>query len=188
MRASLFIAAAFSGLLILLPSQVANGQAPQSNIMVVDVAEVYKAHNGFNAELEAMKQDVETFKATITRETQRLQQLAEEIKKYEANSEDFKRREEALSADTAKLNVFRNQKNREFLEREARLYFDTYVGISRELATLADEYGVTLVLRIDNKVPDASDRQSVLQAVNSNIVYKRPNSDFTAMLIERVNR
>lgn len=187
MKARLILAALF-GLLILLPQQATNAQSPQSKIVVVDVAQVYKSHNTFNAELEAMKQDVEAFKASIQRETQRLQQLSEDLKRFDPNSDDYKRREEELSTDTAKLGVFRNQKNREFLEREARLYFDTYIGINRQMSSIADEYGITLVLRVDNNVPDAKDRQSVLQAVNRNIVYKQPQTDYTAMLIERVNR
>lgn len=184
MKARLFLAVVAAGLIFAVPA----GLQAQSNIAVVDIAEVFKAHTRFNNSLDAMKQDVETFKNRIQAETQRLQAQSEQLNAYSASSAEYKELESQLTNDTAKLSVFRNQQNREFLEKEARLYFDTYVEISEALNQLTQERGITLVLRVDNKEPDPADSQTILQAVNRNIVYKRADRDITAMLIERVNR
>lgn len=188
MKARFWMPAALAVLVIFAADNPASAQQPGSKIAVVDVAAVFKAHRQFNQSLEAMKADVEIFKNEITRETQRINQMTEELNSFTANSEEYKQREQNISDVSAKLAVYRNQKNREFLEREAKLYFDTYVAISRELGSVCEAQGYTLILRQDGQEVEVGNRASVIQNINRDIVYAHPSTDITQMLIERVNR
>lgn len=166
----------------------ASAQTTVSNVAVVDVAAVFKADQQFNGKLEAMKEEVEVFQADLQREQQAIANRAERLNQYDPGSVEYKNLEVQLTNESAKLTVIRNQKNREFLEREASLYYETYLRVQQELNAMANEMGVTLILRVDNKEPDVSNRQSVLQTVNRNVVYQRGDRDITAKLVDRINQ
>ena len=65
--------------------------------------------------------------------------------------------------------------------------YDTYVEVSSMINRMSEERGYSLVLRVSNAPTDPADRQSVLQTVNRNIVFKRPDRDITQEIIARVN-
>ena len=103
----------------------------QQDICVVDIAEVFKNHNGFNQQLELLKQEAETFKFELQQRAQELQSKSEQLKTFEPGSPEYKHLESELAQSSANLEVDRRSKTREFVSREARMHFDTYVQVSR---------------------------------------------------------
>ena len=58
------------------------------------------------------------------------------------------------------------QKRQEFLEKEARIYYEAYSKVYDEVAKLAARNDIRLVLRFNSEEMKQDDRNSVLQGVN----------------------
>ncbi len=71
------------------------------------------------------------------------------------------------------------------LNREARIYYDTYSQMQSVVAAAAEKYGISLVVRFDSQPIDASNRGEVVKGVNRNVVFQK-NLDLTSMVIERM--
>ena len=147
-------------------------------IALVDVAKVFKAHTRFNASLEQMKKDAEMFQTMMRTEQNKLAAEAELLKQANPNDPDFKAKETEISKKLAELQVTQSQKGRDISEKEARLYFDTYVEVTQQIANYADRF---------NSAPiDAADRKSVIEGVNREIVFQE-GRDITDQVIATIN-
>ena len=76
-------------------------------------------------------------------------------------------------------------KQREFREREAQLYFETYQEVQREISRLADQYHLSLVLRFESQPIEANSPSSVMAGVNRQVLYQR-NLDLTPHVVSAV--
>lgn len=170
------------------PATAANNGPVQANqrIALVDVAKVFKAHSRFNASLEQMKKDAEMFQAMMRTEQEKLAAEAEVLKQIDPKSPEFKAKETEISKKLAELQVTQSQKGREISEKEARLYFDTYVEVTQQIGNFADRNGIGLVLRFNSEPIDSSNRQSVIEGVNREIVYQA-GRDITNQVIATIN-
>lgn len=155
-------------------------------IALVDVAKVFKAHTRFNASLEQMKKDAEMFQTMMRTEQNKLAAEAELLKQANPNDPDFKAKETEISKKLAELQVTQSQKGRDISEKEARLYFDTYVEVTQQIANYADRNGIGLVLRFNSAPIDAADRKSVIEGVNREIVFQ-VGRDITDQVIATIN-
>ena len=77
------------------------------------------------------------------------------------------------------------QTNTELLNREARIYFDTYTRMQQVVSTLAGEYNISLIIRFDSQAINPENRPEVIKGVNRNVVYQK-NLDLTTMVIEKM--
>jgi ribosomal protein L12E/L44/L45/RPP1/RPP2 len=77
-------------------------------------------------------------------------------------------------------------KQKNVAEQEAKVYYNTYNQIYKQVEIFADSYGIGLVLRHNNVQMDPQKRDTVLQGVNRAIVFQR-NLDITEEVIKRVN-
>lgn len=160
-------------------------QASQK-VALVDVARVFKAHARFNASLEQMKKDAEMFQAMMRTEQEKLAAEAEVLKQIDPKSPEFKAKETEISKRLAELQVTQSQKGREISEKEARLYFDTYVEVTQQIANYADRNGIGLVMRFNSEPIDSTNRQSVIEGVNREVVYQ-VGRDITNQVIATIN-
>ena len=64
-------------------------------------------------------------------------------------------------------------KKKEFLEDEARVYFETYGRVEQVIRAYASRNGIGLVLRFSREKMNENDRNSVLAGVNRAVVFLR---------------
>jgi Skp family chaperone for outer membrane proteins len=182
--------------LLLAGATCAWAQAPRTTtatprtraaVVVLDVGRVFKEHIRFKQRMELMKKDVTSFTDKINREKEDIKKLHEQRKLYEAGSPDYKKIEEDATRMQSQLVVEMQLKEREFMEQEAKLFYQTYMEVQQRVAEFADHNGISLVLRYNSEQIDPDDRASVLAGVNSPIVFQR-DLDITSFIIEAVNR
>jgi hypothetical protein len=106
---------------------------------------------------------------------------------FRPGTQEYDNLERSLADRGAKMQVDMQMKRKEFLEREARVYYDVYVMVEAAIRDFADMNGIELVLRYSAEPMDPQNRQSVLQGVNRPIVYHR-NLDITTAVLDRLNR
>ncbi len=188
-RHFLIAACVWVGVATSLFAQVSQPSSPpartRDRVAVLDLKRVFDENARFKQKLGAVKEEVEAFENQIKREQEALKQAAEGLALLKPGSIDFKTKERELAEWDSKLRVQMQLKRKEVLEKEAQLYLDTYEEIQTAVRTLADHYGISLVLRFDSASSDANNRQDIMRKINENVVYQK-NLDLTSAVIQRL--
>ena len=151
------------------------------------MSKIFQNHDGFKRAMEGMKEEVKQYEETLRARHQALAKKKEELAGFRPGTREYVTRERAIADETAKLSVDTQLKKKEFLEREARVYYRIYEEVTRAIQEYATRSGISLVLRYNGQKMNPEDRNSVLAGVNRAIVYQN-NLDITADIIDRLNR
>ena len=157
-----------------------------TSVVVIDVAFIFKNHIRFNARMNDLKKEIEGFEGQIKSETTALQQRAESLKSFAANSPEYRKLEGELAQAQADIQVKMGHKKREFLEKEARVYYDVYKEIEATVKVFCQQYRIGLVLRFNGDDMKPDDRASVLNGVNKAVVFQQ-NLDITEHILVKLN-
>jgi Skp family chaperone for outer membrane proteins len=154
-------------------------------VAVLDVAKVFEANAVFNQRMDAIKAEAQSFKAEMEQEQAALQQKAEKLKDYKPGAPEFNSLQAQLEQETAALRTRAQQTNTDLLNREARIYYETYTKMQETVAAIAGQYNITLIIRFDSRPIDPDNRAEVIQGVNRNIVYQK-QLDLTSMVVDKM--
>ena len=91
---------------------------------------------------------------------------------YAAGSPQYKQQEELIATKQAQIQLKMNLQKKEFMEREAKVYYQTYMEIEQEVTKFAQRHGINLVLRYNKIDMSSQDRREVLAGVNRAVVYQ----------------
>lgn len=155
-------------------------------VVVIDIAKVFKEFGAFNAQMESMKAEVDAYEEYLKGKQTELQALVEERGKFTANSAEYKAKDQEILQIQSQTSVEATTKRKEFMEREAQIYYAHYLIILRTIDEFAARNGITLVLRYNSDAIDPSNRQSIQQGVNNAIVFQR-SCDITNFVIRTLN-
>jgi Skp family chaperone for outer membrane proteins len=160
--------------------------AAPKQVVVIDIAKVFKEFGAFNAEMESMKAEVDAYEEYLKGKQTELQALVEARGKFTANSPEYKAKDQEILQIQSQTSVEATTKRKEFMEREAQIYFAHYVIILQTIDEFAARNGITLVLRYNSEPIDRTNRQSIQQGVNNAIVFQR-SCDITNFVIKTLN-
>jgi Skp family chaperone for outer membrane proteins len=157
-----------------------------TSVVVIDIAYIFKNHVRFNAAINDMKRDIQQYEAAAQEEAKKINAKAERLTQFNAGTADFKKLEEEVARDKSELQIKAGLKRKEFMEQEAKLYYQTYREIEQMVTVFAQRNRINLVLRYtpDEMKPD--DRNSVLQGVNRAVVFQQ-NLDITELILQQLN-
>ena len=158
----------------------------QTNVAIVDIGEIFKNHVEFTRGLEALKQEAEQFKNGSASIQQELLKKAEGLRMYQPGSDEYIRAESALAQETAKREVEQKARMTDMMIREAKLHYDTYVEVTKLISDYCQKQGIALVLRYNGMQMNPKDPATIMQKVNGNIVYQRPDKDITPIIIQQI--
>lgn len=181
--------ALFATGIVLSAANQATAQTQQQGgvVAVLDVKKVFDECTAFQNEIQVIKQEIKGFEEKFRKEGEALLQERRDLgNKYKSNSPEYKRAEADLARRFSDLKVRQQFKQKEILEREAALYYDTYKKILTLVANFAEANGITLVLRYESEPIDGEDRAKVIQGVNRRVVFQR-NRDLTGIITEKIN-
>ena len=167
-----------------LPAQQGNGPGL---VTVLDVAKVFENHSTFKANMAGLKQEVTEFQKSIREKvtllTEKRQKLAQNFK---IGTPEFKQAEIALATEESNLKTKTQQTERDYMNKEAQLYYNTYLEVQSVLESFAKQNNITLVLRFNSSPIDQTNRASVSAGVNRFIVYQN-SLDITELITKQVN-
>ncbi|MEQ8210505.1 MAG: OmpH family outer membrane protein [Lacipirellulaceae bacterium] len=150
----------------------AGAKAKQFGVAVVDVSYVFKEYPRFTQAMDGMKKQMEAAEADLKVERQKIQQQEEQRNEAKVGSETFKRLDEALARSKADFNIKAGGIRRDFLEREAKVYYDTYLEVNNAVKSYAEANSIGLVLRWNGNQVDPTKRDDVLRAISQPIVHQ----------------
>jgi len=156
-----------------------------TNVAVIDISMVFEKYPKFQTQMKDLKTQVEEFEAWLRSEQQKLTKMREDLQGYTPGSQQFKDKEEEMAKFQSELQVKMALQRKDFLEKEARIYYDAYNEVYQAVATLADRNEIKLVLRFNSDEMKPEDRGSVLQGVNRAVVFQR-NLNITNLVIREL--
>jgi Skp family chaperone for outer membrane proteins len=126
----------------------AQGQFP---IAVVDVAWIIKHHTRLLAQKKELTAEVEAAGKDFDEQGRKLQEKAKQLGPggYKPGSPEYNQAEETIVKEQSALKTAMQQKRREFVLREARMYYNAYVEISQQTKYESERRGIMLVLNFD---------------------------------------
>jgi len=160
--------------------------AAGTSVAVIDVAYIFKNHARFNQSMNDMKRDIEAFDAHMQEESKKLQKKQEEMTSFGPSSPQFKKLDEELAKMKSDFQIAVQSKKRDFLEQEAKVYYNIYREVEEAVVVFAQRHGIRLVLRFTGDEMKADDRASVLQGVNKPVVYQ-DHLDITMDILNKLN-
>ena len=162
-------------------------QAQGTNVAVVDVSKIFKHHIRFKQAQDDMRKEVQAFEAEMRQQQTKLQGLQATLKQSAPGSPDYKAKEEEMAKIASGLQVEMQLKRKEFLEKEAKLYSNTYNEVIGAVASFCNKNNIGIVHRFNSEPIDATNPQSVMQGVNRAIVYQQ-NLNITDFILDDLNR
>jgi Skp family chaperone for outer membrane proteins len=184
------VAASLSVLVLAALAQQPAGPAPAapsgSSVVVMEVDYIFKNHKRFNGRMADIKQEIEQFDAYVRGEQQKLNAEKEKLQVLSPSSPEYKAKEEQLVRQGSELQIKMAQKRKEFLEQEARVYYEVYKELEQTVAVFCQRNRIDLVLRFNRDEMKPDDRNSVLQGVNRAVVWQQ-GRDITDLILQMVN-
>ena len=176
---------------VALPTMASSLVAQENNeqsglVAVLDVAKVFKANTVFEQRMEEIKSEADSLKAQIQQEQDSIRARAQEVAQYEIGTPERNQMEGKIEQDQALLRTKARQAETDLLNREAKIYYETYQQMQSTVAKLAQQYGISLVLRFDSEDIDPTNRPDVIKGVNRAVVYHH-KLDLTKMVIETLS-
>ena len=161
--------------------------AQGTNVAVVDVSLIFKHHVRFKQSQEDMRKEVQDFEGEVRQQQTKLQAMQAKLKTFAPGSPDYKTSEEEMANIASGLQVQMQLKRKDFLEKEAKLYSNTYNEVVGAVANFAKKNNIGIVHRFNSEPIDASSPQSVMQGVNRSIVFQQ-SLNITDFILDDLNR
>ena len=181
-----WIAVSFASLAITALFSI-NAANAQTKVAIVDVGAIFKQHTSFAKQLEALKAQADGFKAEALRAQQALSESAQVLQEFQPDTDDFRARQTELAQKAAALQVEQNSLMQKLMEKEAMLHFETYQQVNALISQYCDDRGIQLVLRYNNQEMDLAQPGSVMQRVNSSVIYHNPDYDITQAIVGQLS-
>jgi Skp family chaperone for outer membrane proteins len=155
----------------------AGASASQYHIAVVDISFIFKNYPAFTSQIEKLKGEMEAADGTLRSERDRLVQMEEERNTKKPGSPEFKQLDENLARLKADFSIKQGTVRRDFLEKEATVYYTCYNQVAAAVKAYADKNNIGMVLRFtgDDEIADKSaapDREAVMRMIMQPIIHQ----------------
>lgn len=170
-----------------LAQNPAGANAQKFGVAVVDINYIFKNNPLFKSKMDGMKADFEKIETSVKGRQQQIIDMQERKKLLTPGSAEFKQVDEQIVKMNANLQVEVTQQRKELVEREAKIYYETYLQVSQAISYYAERQGIGLVLRFNGEQADPANRESILRNINKAIHYQN-SIDITPDIEVLLNR
>ena len=161
--------------------------ASKYNIAVVDISAIFKRHAGFKATMESMKKEMEGIETQLKADREVIQKAEQARAQVQPGSPDYKTADEDVARKMAEFNLKMGRLRKDFLEREAKVYYQTYIQVTKAVEYYAKRQNIGLVLRFNGESVDPNQREAVLREINKPVVFQ-DDIDITLDVLALLNR
>jgi Skp family chaperone for outer membrane proteins len=165
----------------------AGANASKYNIAVVDISYIFKKHERFKATMEQMKKEMETIEGELKGDREKIAAQEQQRNQFNVGSAEYKKMDEDIARQMAEFNLKMGKLRKEFLEREAKVYYQTYLEVVDAVKYYAKRQSIGLVLRFNGEPVDPNRRDDVLREINKPVVVQ-DQIDITPDVLALINR
>jgi Skp family chaperone for outer membrane proteins len=156
-------------------------------VALVDVNYIFHKHARFKSQIEEMKADIERTQADFKRTADQITKDAERLNDFRSGTPDYHNAEEELVKRRAELQAKMALQKREFLQREAKIYYNVYTEIMQEVQYYCQANNVGLVLSFNGDKINPENPDEVLRGINRQVVNYNPDLDITPTILQRIS-
>lgn len=160
--------------------------APKFGIAVVDISYVFKEHTQFKATMENMKNEMKSIEESLKAKRDQIASMEEARNQLKPGTPDFKSMDDKCAQAKAQFNLEMNRLQKDLMEKESKIYYQTYRQISDTIKYYATQRNIGLVLRFSGDLPDPSNPKDILKDINRPVVFEN-NVDITRDIVALVN-
>jgi Skp family chaperone for outer membrane proteins len=161
---------------------------PMSQVAILDLTYIFKNHLRFQQLSNDMRRAVDKAEKDLQADREAYRKLAEQMETtYRKGTPEYNAMEEELNKRAADLNLRVNRQKKEFLEQEAKIYFNVYSEVIEHVKYYSESNGINLVLRFNGDPIDRNDPQDVLKELNKSVLYYNRAIDITPLVLEKLN-
>jgi Skp family chaperone for outer membrane proteins len=168
-------------------ANAAGANAARYGIAVVDISYIFKNSASFNAQIESLKTEMKAADDGLKADRDALVQLQEKRNTLKPGSPEFKALDEQIAHQQAEFSIKQGTVRRDFLEKEAAVYFKTYTEVSNAVRYFAQQNNIGMVLRFNGDQVDPAQREDVMRAIMQPIVHQN-NIDITPDVLAMLSR
>jgi Skp family chaperone for outer membrane proteins len=168
-----------------------HAQAPRgigSPVAILDLTYIFKNHLRFQQMSDGMRRDVDAAENALKTDRDGYRKMTEQLETYRKGTPEYRAMEEELAKKAAELNLRVSIQKKDFLEQEAKIYYNVYQEIVEHVKYYSEQHGIALVLRFNGDPVDRNDPQEVLKELNKSVLYYNRAIDITPIILEEINR
>ena len=170
----------------------ASGAAAATNIPhkvgLIDMAFVFKNYKKFESLREDLKVEIASSEEQAKEMQKEIVEYQQKLKELKEGGAEYTKLEQQAVKKAADFENFRRQMSREFLKKESQIYLQVYNEVSKMVERYATHFNYTLIIRFNREDLDTENPQQLLQGMNRQVVYYRPNEDITTPVLESLNK
>ena len=189
---TLLLTTIVTGLFATPLSAFAQQTSPSANvsrfgIAVVDVSFVFKKYSHFTSAMESLKQEMQATDVQLKGDRDAIQAKEEKARQYNPSAPEFKQLDEEIARLKADLQLKVGRARKDILEREAKVYYQTYMEVTQAVQYYSQQNNLGLVLRFDGDPIDPNNPKAILQGINKTVVHQNA-IDITPDVLALLNK
>jgi Skp family chaperone for outer membrane proteins len=164
-----------------------SANAPRYGYAVVDVTYIFKNYAKFSQQMEGMKTAMESADSQLKADRDTVASKEQMREQYNPGAPEFKQIDEEIARLKAEFQLKAGKIRRDFMEREAQVYYSTFMEVSNAVQYYAQQHNIGMVLRFNGDSIDPNNREDILRAINKPVVFQN-NVDITPDVLALLNR
>ncbi len=169
------------------PAPGPSANAPRYGYAVVDVTYIFKNYAKFSQQMEGMKTAMESADSQLKADRDTVASKEQALGEFNPGTPDFNQIDEEIARLKAEFQLKAGKIRRDFMEREAQVYYSTFMEVSNAVQYYAQQHNIGMVLRFNGDSIDPNNREDILRAINKPVVFQN-NVDITPDVLALLNR
>ena len=156
---------------------------------LIDMAYLFSKYKKFDELRNDLKAEIETADAQLKARLEKIKNVQAEMKDLVPSSKEFTDREKQITEMAAAAEADRKNMQRRFMREETKIYQQVYREVLDGVNKYAEFQKYTLIVRFSrDEATEGDDPQKVMQSLQRQIVYNRPQDDITDKVLTYLNK
>lgn len=158
---------------------------------LVDLGYIFKEYKKFDVLREDLKVELQESETKAKGMAEAIQAIQNQIKggDLKEGSPEYIELEKKFTQKSTEFESFRKVTQKEFVRKESKLYQTIYLEVADAVEKFCKAYNYTMIMRFSREdLAATNDPQKLLQGLNKQVVYFRPEDDITDSVLEFLNR
>jgi Skp family chaperone for outer membrane proteins len=160
-------------------------QAASPGVYLVDINYIFKKHVRLRAQLKELTEEGAKVQKGFEDQLRELQEQSKPLGPggYKPGTMEYTQLEERLVKQKADIQAQIQLKRKDFIQREARLYFNAYREISEEVARYCQQRGIALVMNFNGDAIHDDNPEDVARGISNKVVFYNRALDLTPEIL-----
>ncbi len=159
--------------------------APQ-RIAMIDTQAVFNSLPKVQQLKEALQGEVKQADALVKREQAEIKAMQDLLQGVTPGSEEYVQTEKQVAQRLSDLNLNVALQRKDFIKQEAEIYVKIHDEMHAEIRRYAKQNRIAAVFKLERSQPNASTPDSVVRALNRQIVFCEDELDITPIILQRL--